>query len=295
MGEFDKELSDMLSDIPILKPVEPAEPTEPVDPMEPDEPIEPVEPVEPVTEPVTEPIVEPVTEPVSVVTPAPTSVEPVSELTEREKALLARIESLTGEKLSVDQAVVEPVAPTVPTVPVTPATPAPVVPAAPVEPEVPNFLGNETLDAVLDDPVKFNALLASVYQKGIEAAKVAATENVLVSLPQLVTSYVTRHVATTKLVENFYENNPDLVNVKKTVAAVANEIAAENPGMDVGKVFEETAAKTRRILNLPTKVVAPAVPAAPGPTPAFAKQNARSAPSTSGLKGLQKEVNDLLT
>ena len=296
--DLGKELNDFLSEGPAEPVVDSTPPAEPA-PAEPP----PAEPAEPAPEPPDdgepapqEP--EPPAEPAEPAEPAPAEpAEPPAEqpLTPREKLLLARIEAITGKSIGIDEAIAEPQVPASP--PPAPAQPA--QPAAPAEPEVPNFLKDRKLDEILDDPVKFNELLTEVYQMGIDKSRDAAVQKVLTSIPQLVTQYVGRHSAMKGMVDDFYKKNPDLVGVKKTVAAVANEVAAENPGQKVDWVFEETAKKTREVLGL--KVVAtpapaaPAAPAAPSATPAFADQGSRKSTPSSGLKGLEKEVNELIS
>jgi hypothetical protein len=163
---------------------------------------------------------------------------------------------------------------------------------------------DKQLDDILDSPEKFNQLLVEVYNMGVERARDASVQKVLTSIPQLVTQYVGRHAAMQGMVNDFYAKNPDLAGVKKTVAAVANEVAAENPGQKVDWVFSETAKRTRKVLGMKETAGVPAKPAtakpvaptAPtGPKPAFAQQSARKGTPSSGLKGLEKEVNELIS
>jgi hypothetical protein len=99
-----------------------------------------------------------------------------------------------------------------------------------------------------------------------------------------------------ELVNDFYKKNPDLAGVKKTVAAVANDVAAENPGFTVEQVFEAVGKKTREVLGMKARVADPKKSGAKPDLkkPAFADQKGRKASPSSGLKGLEKEVNDLL-
>jgi hypothetical protein len=280
----------------------------------------PVTASEPVPEPVSEPIPEPVPEPEPVPTPKPTTPvsvpepipgglvpkTPAEELAAyklQQELLLKRIEDITGRsmtaeeaiQLDVDQPTSSPV-----TTPVAPAV-QPATPVAPAEP--PNFLGTYTVDDIMDDPKKFNEVLINVYKKGIDDAKLSTSENTLRSIPQLVTTYIRRYSTMKEMVDGFYKDNPDLLKVRKTVAAVANEVAAEDPGQPVDKVFMKVAERTRTILGLPTPnpgqpittdtTITPVDPNKPK-TPAFATQNARKGTPSSGLKGLAKEVNDLI-
>ena len=216
----------------------------------------------------------------------------VDQLTEREKKLLARIEELTGKHLSVDEAVAvaqaevkkEPLK----------EEGKEIIKEPPTD-EV-DFLAGQSLDDILDDPKKFNALLMKVYKLGQEGAITKSTERVLTSIPKLVTQYVGKQATMTNLVNDFYKKNPDLAAVKKTVAAVANDVAAENPGFTVEQVFESVAKKTREVLGMKERVT-PQRKDAKKPDlkkPAFADQKGRKVAPNSGLKGLEKEINDLL-
>jgi len=259
-----------------------------------DEPVvEPVaEPVtEPVTEPVVEPVVEPTVEPEPVVTTEPV-VEPVAaEPTEREKILEARIEELTAKILT-------PAVPAEPEVQVAESA----VPAVQAEPEKLDFLDGTHLDEVLDNPEKFAAVLTNLYNRARTDAEQAAVQKVLTSIPQLVANYSTKRANMQAMVDDFYKGNPDLQGVKKTVAAVINEVAAENPRYKVSEVFSKAAVKTRELLGLqavatgkPTAPVAPANPSATDSPALVGPQGSRKTAPTGGLKGLAAEVNDLIS
>lgn len=301
MSDLNDELEEFLSgdkaDEPLVQD-EPAEPeptpAEPAAEPEPEPEPEPSEP-EPEPEPTPEPA-EPAPEPELESSPEPA---PVGEPTEREKLLEAMIEDLQGKLLDAGITV------TKPATPAEPATPA--APAEPAEPEVPNFLGDNQLDDVLDSPEKFNQVLLNVYNMGVEkgaekGANIAA-EKVLQSIPQLVTTYTQRNTALAGLVSDFYKKNPDLAGVRRTVAAVANEVAAENPDLSVEEVFAKVGEKTREVLGMKAAATQPAgTPPAAEPadtgtedSPAFVDQGGRKGTPSSGLKGLEKEINDLIT
>lgn len=281
----------------------PAEPPEP--PAEPPEtpPVEPGDPpVEPPVEPpslpeVTPPPAEPPAEP----TP-PAEPDWVGEpLTEREKVLLKRVEDLSGGSMTVDEALRPDLAGQPPATP--PSGPIQPTPGAapPVIPEVlpPNFLEGVDWTQGVDDPAVVTEVLNKVYAKAMEDASLRASENILRSIPQLIVNYTTRQAAMSNLVQEFYTNNPDLVDVKRTVAMVANEIAAENPDWQVGDVFKESASRTRRILGLGEQVRPPvppagentAVPRKPGLPPGT---GSRSATPGASKTSLEKEVEDLI-
>jgi len=221
-----------------------------------------------------------------------------------------RLEIVTGERLDLEGALpptpspAEPAPPVVPPVaPVAPVAPL-AAPAAPAEPVAPNFFGDMTLDDVIDDPEKFTKVMTNVAAHASTVAEKQAVEKVLKSIPQLVVNYVTRHATMSNLVSDFYKENSDLVDAKRTVAAVANEVAAENPQWDVAKVFTESATRTRKVLGLAARAAPPADPGAPvppvppvppGKRPAFARQGSRGAPPGPALEGLAKEIDELIT
>jgi hypothetical protein len=210
---------------------------------------------------------------------APAEVEPAPEfdadtLTPREKMLLERLEALTGEKLQLSR-----------------ETPQ-LASNEPITPAEHNFLENLDLDEVLASPENFNRLLLSVYNRGLQEARNLAAENIMRNLPAVVSQYVTHHSQMAELVRNFYDANKDLVHVKRTVAQVANEVAANNPQLTTQQVFDQTAQRVREML----RIKKPAVPPAnvQGRTPALAQGNRGRQSPTPQLIGLAKEIDDLI-
>lgn len=187
----------------------------------------------------------------------------------RERSLLRRIEELTQANIENQPRYQE-------------------EPPAPTEPQEHNFLEGMDIDEVLSDPNTLNKLLLSVYNRGLTEAGRLAAENIMRSLPQTISRYVNNHVTMTEAVRDFYDRNPDLRAVRKTVAAVANEIASGNPELSTTELFNRAADKTRELLQL--KRLAPANP---NKRPAFARQRGRHvAPE---LTGLQREIDELIS
>ena len=215
--------------------------------------------------------------------------EPVDEITslrEQNEALLAHVESLSSQVIggvmqpqSVQAAEPKETQPA--------QTPAPQTPA-----EVMNFLENTSIDDLLEDPTKFNAVLNQVSQQAESRAEKRAVQQVLRSVPELVMGYITRHSAMNRMVDDFYMENSDLANVKQTVAAVANDIHAKNPQLGVEEVFKQSADHTRKLLGL-KKQAQTAVRRKPT-KPAFAKAGGarQKAPA---VDPIQREINDLLS
>jgi hypothetical protein len=190
----------------------------------------------------------------------------------RERTLLRRIEELTQTNIENRPTIQD--------------DSSPPAPAAPIEH---NFLEGMDIDDVLSDPATFNKLLMNVYNRGLAEAGKLAAENIMRSLPQTVSRYVNNYVTMTEAVRDFYDRNPDLRSVRKTVAAVANDIHSTNPGLSTGELFEQAAHRTRELLQL--KKLAPS--ATNQRRPAFARQKGRHvAPE---MTGLQREIDDLIS
>jgi len=213
-------------------------------------------------------------------------VDEVAALREQNEALLAHIESLSGQVIGgVMQPSLEQAAEPKETQPA--QAPVPQTPA-----DVMNFLENTSIDDLLEDPTKFNAVLNQVSQQAESRAEKRAVQQVLRSVPELVMGYITRHSAMNRMVDDFYMENSDLANVKQTVAAVANDIHAKNPQLGVEEVFKQSADHTRKLLGL-KKQAQTAVRRKPT-KPAFAKAGGarQKAPA---VDPIQREINDLLS
>jgi len=216
--------------------------------------------------------------------------EPVDEiaaLREQNEALLAHIESLSGQVVG---GVVQPPAAMEPVPKETAPESQAAVPQTPTE--VMNFLENTSIDDLLEDPTKFNEVLNNVARTSAQSARQDAVQQVLRSVPELVMGYITRHSAMNRMVDDFYAENSDLANVKQTVAAVANDIHAKNPELGVEDVFKQSADRTRKLLGLKqqAQTAAKRKPA----KPAFAKAGGarKTAPA---VDPIQREINDLLS
>jgi hypothetical protein len=217
--------------------------------------------------------------------------EPVDDgmaaLRTQNEALLERIEALSGQVIGgVMQPQVQQAAE--PKEVQQAQAPAPQVAPAAIQ----NFLENVSIDDLLENPEKFNAVLNQVSQQSQQAATQGAVQQVLRSVPELVMGYITRHSAMNRMVDDFYLENADLANVKQTVAAVANDVHSKNPELGVEEVFKQSAEATRKLLGLQkqAKTVAKRKPL----KPAFAKAGGarKVAPQ---INGIQREINDLLS
>jgi hypothetical protein len=207
-------------------------------------------------------------------------------LREQNAALLERIESLSGQVIG---GVMQPATQAAEPKEVSQAQAPALVPTTPAA--VQNYLENTSIDDLLENPDKFNAVLNNVAQRSQAAGVQEAVQQVLRSVPELVMGYITRHSAMNRMVDDFYKENSDLADVKQTVAAVANDVHSKNPGLGVEEVFKQSAEATRKLLGLKLQATK-AVKRKPS-KPAFAKTGGarKAAPKVSAV---QSEIDNLL-
>ena len=194
-----------------------------------------------------------------------------SSLTPREIALLERLERLTGEKLES-------------------INPPPQLEMKEVPKDEFDFIGDGDIDEVLSSKENLNKLLQGVYQRGLSEASKLSAESIMQSLPRIVTQYISQHIEMRDIVGKFYEENSDLIPVKRTVAAVANEIAAANPDLSTEEVFKRTAQQTRVLLRL--RDPSSNIPK-PKSNPALVGQK-KGRNNIPALDGLAKEISELI-
>ena len=108
----------------------------------------------------------------------------------------------------------------------------------------------DDLEDLIKDPKGFNAILNQVYKKGAEVTHNKAVESILRSMPETIKNQVIQHITLTTATENFYRDNPDLSKYKKTVGAIATQVAAARPDLPLPKLLEVTEKLTRKKLNL---------------------------------------------
>lgn len=110
------------------------------------------------------------------------------------------------------------------------------------EPESINFLTEEEIENLQDNPETMNAVLNRVYQQ--------ARQDALKSIPDVVRKTTDRQIAIKDKVRDFYTDNPDLKSNRDFVSYVASEVEAENPDKDLDWIFEKTAKEARDRLGL---------------------------------------------
>lgn len=137
------------------------------------------------------------------------------------------------------------------------------------------------IKAVLDQ-------LPSVQAKAVEEAMQKASEFV----PQ----HIQTQLSLQKMVDKFYDDNPNLVPIRKVVGQVANKISAAHPEWGYDQVFAETAKQANRVvgmLNLPQ--ADPKKANGTGPKPAFAKTPSAGRKPAVERSGIQKDIDMLIS
>lgn len=285
MNDLEKELNELISDVPVpVAEVEP-EPT-PTPTPEPSVPAVPPKedggelppPELPPTHAEGEPMpVAPTPEPA--VTPEP-SADPkdaiIAQLQETVKALQEQMETVAKHAMSTQ-------------------TPTSAVPDN--EPQVYAFIEKEEdLDEGLKTVGNFNAMMSGILGKFQEML----LGNIQHISMQTADNMVTKRLA----VQEFYNANKDLSSNKAFVGIVANELAAANPTWTMEQIMEKLGDEVRNRLRFNNVQIPPASgaapmpstpPAPPTPSPAFAGNGgSRIVGNASPLTQIQKDVSDLV-
>lgn len=251
----------LVVDPPVIDPVVDPEP-EP----EPD-PVIDLEP-EPEPEPVIDPDPEPTPDPEPDPEPDPTPVESdeMKTLREENEKLRKQVEDLHVKKIPE---------------PDPPADPEP----EPIQ-EI-NFLEEGVdLDDLTRNPDLLNKILNKVFVTGMEQSR-KSQEDTLRAVPDIVKTNVATQAGLKREVDKFYTDNEDLKPFKKVVAAVYEELAAENADWTIAKIFEEVGNESRKRLELHKKATTPDPD--PDPKPNFPKATGKRTPVT------KPKTSDLLS
>lgn len=106
-------------------------------------------------------------------------------------------------------------------------------------------------DDFINDRETFNGTMKGIFQRFYELIESNLTQNFTSRIPDVVANQVRQVSALQKASNDFYEANPDLRGVRKTVGAVADQVVAENPNLSLDEVLIEAATRTRQLLKLP--------------------------------------------
>jgi hypothetical protein len=175
-----------------------------------------------------------------------------------------------------------------------PAKAMPTPQPAPVSSDEPvDYIGDLDIDDVTADKEIFNRIINQAVADAVARAKTAATQDTMLAIPDVIQHQVKQQNYINNAVRSFYEDNPDLSEVRPTVAAVAQNLAAEHPDWNIEKLFTEAGEATRKVLRLP-KAASSTKPDdnSEFTNPAFTgKTSKRSAPRQ--VSDLQKEIDEL--
>jgi hypothetical protein len=237
----------------------------------------------PAPEPEPESESKPMSEPESESEPEPES-EPEDELTSLKKQnelLLQRLEELASGKPAASS----------------PVTTPPKEKEEPKEDDDIKFINEDTqLDDLLDDRNKLNKLLNVVYKRGLEASRgllPTIEEKILRGLPRTIMAQVQQQAYMQAAVDNLFKEYPALNPVRKTVGAIATEVAAEHADWPLDKVFTEAAERAHKVLGIKKEVIR----REEGKTknPAFIDASSGRNKESDTRTSMQKEIDELLT
>jgi len=172
-------------------------------------------------------------------------------------------------------------------------------PAKVAEPQVQESQANASVydiigDNDIDDVLASKELFNSAISKAMKMAEESAVQKIFTSLPHIVMKQMQQQFTIKQATDEFYRDNPDLEPVKKTVAAVANEIYSTNPQLSVVEIFQKSAEKTREILGL--RKQATRLVNEQGRMPELVKrtQGNREKMKIPNVDKMQQELSDLL-
>lgn len=161
----------------------------------------------------------------------PEESQEVEALTEREKALIAQF-------TETDAAEVEVFDPSVP-------------PSMDWKTQEYQFLkDDESLDDILGDPAKLNAKMAQLYNDALRQGAQMALEATYKGLPRTISTYAKQQIEVTTTVNDFYQQNKDLVPLKPALARIAQKIGAEHPEYSLPQLLSESAKTARTIFKM---------------------------------------------
>lgn len=124
--------------------------------------------------------------------------------------------------------------------------------------EAVDFVGSLDMDDVASDPKVFNQVLNNAVNQAVTAAinkvnqTLSGVEKTVRELPTDLMQRTKQELLLDNKINAFYQSNEDLVGVRRTVGAVAAEIAAKEPKLSVDELFDKAAEQTRKLLKLPT-------------------------------------------
>ena len=106
-----------------------------------------------------------------------------------------------------------------------------------------DFVKNdEEFEAAISDREALNRLMNRVYYTGMQEAQR--------SVPLVVQAAIEQQFYIRSLSEDFFKKNNDLLQYRRFVGSVVNEVYAEDPSLDPAKVLDKAAERVRKELRL---------------------------------------------
>ena len=127
----------------------------------------------------------------------------------------------------------------------------------PIQFEPQEFISEDDLEDIYNDPKVLNNMLNKVYQKAVSDTRKVLGEGVLRSIPDIVRTSVNVMDKLKKMNDKFYTDNKDLTPFKKVVATVFEEIATKHPGKDMMELLTDVAKESRKRLELYNEAAQP--------------------------------------
>lgn len=204
--------------------------------------------------------------------------EEVEALTEREKALIAQF-------TETDNTEEEPFDPSIP--PTQTWT----------RQEYQFFKEGENIDEILADPAKINAKMAELYNDALQKAMQLSLEATYKGLPRTVATYAKQQIDVVNTVNDFYQQNKDLIPLKPALARVAQKIGTEHPEYTLPQLLSESAKAARTIFKLKAQKTQSSPKGTPSPAFVGQKGGTNRVKGSSSNKGktIEDEVMDLIT
>lgn len=157
---------------------------------------------------------------------------------------------------------------------------------------VSEYVSDEDYEAVFEKREKLNEVLKKVQNDTIQG--------VFRSIPRIIATMIPQHITFYNKTAEFYKNNPDLYEHRKTVGQVIDETSAKNPGWNIDKILEHVGGKgeevgeVRKRLGLKKQAIK-AAEKENIKRPSFAKPaHVRQPGKEVQLTGVQKEIKDML-
>lgn len=156
------------------------------------------------------------------------------------------------------------------------------------------FLKDYNFEEIQDDPEKFKQFILDVANH----VKKNTEESIFKNLPQTVNSLAGQQIELRQTAQRFYDQNPELGEVKPFVAKITNQVASEHPDWGIEKVLAETAKRSYKALGLEktakTQQQTSGKKRKPGLADAKGGSKRRNK-SGEELSELEKEIQDILT